>query len=186
MNELDTTDFLKYFFDDEGYLEIRLLGDGIPDRRYYSSLEDIDWDELSNLNEYYNIYFGVCRRKDECGRKECVDKMPGIWVDVDIKNNFDDKEQALEFINEVIEAEDLNPTFLVDSGNGFHLYFIFDEPIKVTDDNREELQHLVKSVGNLFKGDAVQDVSRIMRLPGFNNVKDPNNPKPCIIKEANI
>jgi len=36
-----------------------------------------------------------------------------------------------------------------------------------------------------FDGDNVCDISRIMRVPGFNNLKDPKNPKPCKVVEFN-
>lgn len=187
-------EFLRSILKDEGYvegyIEIRMLYvEGEINKsisKFYNTIDDINWDELKKFNENnYQICFGVCTRKQECGKKECVKSLSAIWVDVDCKDEFKNKDEALEHIKSVVKRENLVPNHIVDSGNGYHLYFLLDEVVPVTQENTPELENILKSIKALFRGDgAVCEISRVMRLPGFYNTKDPNNQKLCSILEV--
>lgn len=62
--------------------------------------------------------------------------------------------------------------------NGIHAYWLLNEPIE----GPLEIERVIKGIARALGGDlAVSDLSRVMRLPGFLNVKDPANPKLCKI-----
>ena len=67
---------------------------------------------------------------------------------------------------------------IIFSGYGLHAYYIFNEPIKITNDNREKLKRrnnllidIVKQRANGKKIDGVGDLTRILRTPGTSNYK---------------
>ena len=70
------------------------------------------------------------------------------------------------------------PGLIIHSGYGLHAYYIFDTPIQITDDNREELKHrnnllldVIRQRANGKKIDGVGDLPRILRTPGTFNYK---------------
>ncbi len=97
----------------------------------FNRLSDI---EKSLLNEKwpiknqngYNVYFGVNPRGIG-GRKTQNDirDIVCLWLDIDAKNFEGGKKEA----KQRIDAFPLKPNIVVDSGNGYHLYWIFEEPI---------------------------------------------------------
>jgi len=179
--QVDSKKFLKIFFTDtEGLIEIRLIKNAKIKREFFEKADYIPWEKLKKLNrKKYNIYFATCTRKEKSGKKKSVKKIPGLWCDVDAKH-FSNKEEAFEHIRCTIANNNIKPTFIIDSGNGYHLYFLFKKPeILESSDDIPRLEGYVKGVSELFGGDYTHDISRVMRLPGFYNMKDPQNPKAC-------
>ena len=65
-----------------------------------------------------------------------------IVVDIDIRSvahKGDPSLLAADF-NEAKSFLPFTPSLIIFSGYGLHAYYIFDTPIKITDDNREELK----------------------------------------------
>jgi hypothetical protein len=73
------------------------------------------------------------------------------------------------------------PTMLVCSGNGVHSHWRLTEPITALAVWSEWQKGLSALLGS---DSAIHDPPRILRLPGFANVKERENPKPCYIVEA--
>ena len=72
------------------------------------------------------------------------------------------------------------PTMVVNSGHGFHLYWKLAEP-----QSPESIRQYSKGVHEALPSDSTHDPTRVMRVPGTTNVKDPENPKPCFIEAYN-
>lgn len=121
----------------------------------------------------WDIYFGVCTRhgkgsgkKDDCSRVGCV------WVD------FDN-------IAELPNFGKVQPDIIVNSGGGFHTYWILETPIYVRTGRWKEIEAinrgLTKKLGqNLkpmdkdkkFGADIMTiDITRILRVPDLLNYK---------------
>lgn len=82
---------------------------------------------------------------------------------------------------------------LVNSGYGLHALCIYDEPIVITDLNREQAKKRNKDFINVirirageFKGavDGVGDLPRVLRVPGTFNQKLKDNPPLCHVVEG--
>jgi len=149
---------------------------------FYKSVEEIPWDMLKEKNkEGFNIYFGICSRKEQKGEKSAVFEMPGIWSDIDGKHHGG-KQGAWAYLWSMIGRSKLDPTVILDSGNGYHLYHLIKQPeVLKSKEDILKLEGYVKGVSQLLGGDHTHNINRIMRLPGFDNVKDLSNPKPCKI-----
>ena len=95
--------------------------------------------------------------------------------------NFDEAKSFLPF----------TPSLLLNSGHGGQAYFIFDHPIKITNQNRELLKSrnnlLLNVIRNNADGktiDGVGDLPRVMRTPyTFNFKLGTDNPPLCHIVE---
>ena len=87
------------------------------------------------------------------------------------------------------------PTLLVDSGFGLHAYCLYQEPIAITADNREDcikrnknFISVIKNRAGVFGGavDGVHDLPRILRVPGtFNYRCGKDNAPLCHVVEVN-
>jgi hypothetical protein len=157
-----------------GYIEIRFIDGGILSR-YYSSVKDISLDEIDSWRSQSkrNIFFGVCARREKQRTKESVCCVTTLWADLDNKDFVTGSaKQALNLL-----PDELSPSCVVNSGHGIHCYWFLDKQVPIkTEQDIEHVEGYVLGLANLLNGDKVQDLSRIMRMPGTLNCKDPDNP----------
>lgn len=114
------------------------------------------------------------------GDETVVSYQTAIVVDIDIRSDAHKGDPSL-FVADFDEAKSFlpfTPSLIIHSGYGLHAYYIFDTPIKITDDNREKIKrrnNLVLDITRLRangkKIDGVGDLPRIMRTPGTFNYK---------------
>ena len=193
MTATDTATFLAAHFGDlapDQQLELRTFHrggkrDGKPGPRLFTS--DIDkatlWvrDLPAGLDVYYSVNY---RRQGGGGKKADVKSIRAICADVDDKHFADGRAGALA----TLATFALPPSAVIDSGGGLQGLWYLEEPLRISapDDPLvpmfEDLQkRLYEALGGL---DAVQDISRVFRLPGTLNAKyDP--PRPVAVIEHN-
>lgn len=116
----------------------------------------------------WNAYFGVLPRVRESGKAiDVVDETHLLWADVDAKKFSDvlatGKAQALAAINAFHGPA---AQILVDSGGGFHAYWLLTEYIPY-----EQARPVMAWIADAVGGDHVQDSPRVLRLPGTKNWK---------------
>jgi len=124
-------------------------------------------DRLSEMNNVgLNIYAGVCPRKERGSTTDDA-TLPGMaaWADCDRINPRDAWKHT-------IKAGMPQPSMAINSGHGAHLYWGLNNKAPLA-----ELSILVGDIAALLGSDpSVKNPSRIMRLPGFMNLKDPCAP----------
>jgi hypothetical protein len=116
-----------------------------------------------------DVYYGILLRTAERGTSsDCVPTTHVLWSDVDAKH-FDGGKAAALFS---LGRANLTPSILVDSGNGFHAYWLLKERVPFV-----EASGVMRGLAKAIGGDSVHDASRVLRLPGTHNHKtDPPNP----------
>lgn len=165
-------------------IEFRYLKEGAEVIREFKSLPDLrlyleDKALHARNHDGYNVYFGVNPRSEVGkGNQASVRDIFCLWADIDVK---DTDPTAKLVARSRIDAFPLVPSAIVDSGHGFHLYWILRQPII---DRSEEQTLQVKGilrglVTQLAADPQATDFSRLLRLPGTTNVKDPDNPVGC-------
>lgn len=98
-----------------------------------------------------------------------------LFAEFDAKDFSGDKAQALV----AIEALDPVPSVLIDSGGGYHAYWLLDTPwVLTTDDDRQQAGRLQAAWVTFVEGDPQsKDLARVLRIPGTLNHKyDPPRP----------
>ncbi|AVB75641.1 primase-helicase family protein [Methanococcus maripaludis] len=194
--------FLKKLFqkqfeeiDGEKYFEIRLLNqNGKPKFFKVENLEDfenIDFEEFKKENESYNIYFSQNLRKKESGKAEnTYDCYSYVVLDFDFNLKEKNNNKALEFCKNKYKSikKELGmvPSFSVFTGHGLHLYFTLEKNTNF--ENIKKIKNIVENLKNPnLKGidSKVYSPSQILRLPYFNNIKNPKEVKKSIILEEN-
>ena len=77
------------------------------------------------------------------GDEHSVSFQTAVVVDIDIRSDAHKGDPAT-LASDFDEAKSFlpfTPSIIINSGYGLHAYYLFDSPIKITDDNREELKH---------------------------------------------
>lgn len=130
--------------------------------------------KLRQLNENAaNVYFGVNPRSKRSGTKNAVACCRCVWADLD--------DVTLETVPRHWTRANLpSPSIVVASGHGVHLYWLLDKPQDVASPkSRADFESMLRNLYEDLGSDATQDVTRLLRLPGFANVKQA--PVPCEI-----
>ena len=109
-----------------------------------------------------HCFFGVAPRNNRSGVASSVDHIDVIWADLDAKDFDDSKEAALAAADLLV----LPPSYIVDSGHGYHAYWLLQKSIEA-----QKGCEIVRLVGELLGGGHVGDPARVMRIPGTYNIK---------------
>jgi hypothetical protein len=153
--------------------ELRAIKGGIVKQEYfrldgYGQSSDAFTSRATALNDLgWDTYYGVLPRVREEGTSDaCVPYTHVLWADVDAKHHAPEihagKRIALEKISEIVPV----PQILVDSGGGYHAYWLMREPLDYLD-ARDIMAGIAQKTG----GDAVYDAARVLRVPGSWNWK---------------
>lgn len=183
---LQTRRLIDMLFDPSDLIELRLIETWRQGEKNASKLFRRHWlvaREIQRIREQLerdnrrgaNVFFGVNPRSGAGGSKKHVVHCRALWADLDDARPGDQSRwQSLP-----------QPTLIVDSGRGVHLYWKLATPYSLASTrDRERLEQLLKGIYTELNADSVQDVARLLRLPGFDNVKDWRNgrpPVPCRI-----
>lgn len=135
-----------------------------------------------------DIYFGVHPSKVKKGLSERVlsqdiAAINCLYADIDSKDFDDSKVKAAAHVKSLAKK----PSVIIDSGGGYHCYWLLREPFLLnTDFKLEVAQSLQQCWVSYVGGDkAVHDLARILRLPGTLNYKyDP--PRQVQIAHSNL
>ncbi len=134
-----------------------------------------------------NIYFGVCLQEKKVpsymrGKSATTIAIPGVWLDVDFqKDNGKNYPPDMDTAFELLAEFPLEPTIIVHSGGGLHVYWLFNELwVFNGSEDRLRAQALLKSFNQHFKQifsskgfhlDSTSDLARVLRVPGTLNTR---------------
>lgn len=165
-------------------------------------LPNMDESDIGALQKQYpdqHVYFGLGLRdedtpKNKQGGKQNIIALPGLPIDIDFFNPKAHKaknlpsgwEEAYSFIKHLPD-----PSIIVSTGNGGHLYYLLKEPIYVySPTDRTYLQKTIKAfqgpiiqaaADQGFHVDSTASIQRVWRVPGFVNRK---TDKPVVLEHC--
>jgi hypothetical protein len=169
--------FATLFSGCDGLVELRAL----PSRaRIFVAPTDADAiGAFLRTNKNENLYFGVATRRDESNgtRENCL-HLPSLFLDLDAKGRPTDDVRA------ALDRFPLRPSIVINSGGGFHCYWLLCEPLSVQDDPAA-LASVLRRLASALGGDlAAAEPARVLRVPGSRNHKpDYETPRPVTIEE---
>lgn len=118
----------------------------------------------------FNVFAGILlRTRPEGVADACVKDTPVLWADFDSKDFNNDRMQTFY----AVQRMDIPPQIVVDSGHGFHAYWLLETKLPVS-----TAQILMATMAQKYGSDMVGDPARVMRIPGTLNVKDPEHKVP--------
>ena len=173
---------------EEQHLVVFTLPDGVS--AFFTDLDEAAR-HVAGLPKGVDAYFGIGLQEKDLGSKKrgganTVASIPGFFADVDVGEKDagrlypPTKEAALELIAKL----PAKPTLIVDSGSGFHCYWLFKEPwVFDTDAEREEAARYLKAWSHGLRDfwkvngawdidySAAGDMARVLRVPGTLNCR---------------
>ncbi len=137
----------------------------------------------------YDVYVGVGLQRHDLGRGERgkaadVTGLCGLWADIDIAGPGHEsakvypptEDDALSLLDAVEE-----PSLVVNSGHGFHVWWLFSEPWVFADaSERQQAAQAAQALSRHLQDaatargwqlDSTADLSRVLRIPGTHNRK---------------
>jgi P4 family phage/plasmid primase-like protien len=143
------------------------------------------FEELENFNrtQVENIHHGVnprFRRPKKLGKNPDISHYVAIWIDEDFKDQEAIVRKHFADTVALLKEQNLEPSVVIESGRGLHAYWLFDQPYPTAD-----ARPVCAGIQKHFQlSDTINDPRRVLRLPGFINLKEPKDPKWCRITEA--
>jgi len=172
-------DLLHHELAAEERIEVRYReanGSGSMRQQFLSTVEEAV-DAAIRFAQTSDVYVGVAPRRGEDGTKSGVSRIPALWADLDLKGDYTRQRRS-----EQLKELTCRPSMVVWSGNGYHAYWLLEEPAE----SKEDLETAERVMGLLaagLEGDPVQDRSRILRVPGtFNHKYD--EPQTVLLKRC--
>ena len=175
---------------DRGLIQAKCIRPGSTPRMFwYRSPADLlaDWSRLDQVNGQYNIYIGAGTFKTESGTKDNLLWLWTVHADLDGKDyvaNEADWQDGMPLALSMLDNMplDLHPAVVVDTGHGFHAWWPLADPLEATPENIVRVEAVNRALTAYLGADkAAIDASRVLRLPGFQNVKDPAAPSPVVL-----
>jgi P4 family phage/plasmid primase-like protien len=165
-----------------GEIEIRIFPKGGVPRCFFFGSESAAGEKAFDLcNAGENVYFGINPRTDRGGKKENIKYLSSFHAEIDYGkegHNKSNKHQTYEECLKTIQEFQIEPTLVIHSGGGFHCYWVLHNPDKVEDYGVQVLENINKALSLRLDGDSgTQDISRVLRVPGTYNLKNPENPR---------
>lgn len=114
----------------------------------------------------YNLYYEVNPGTADSRRSKAGDitHLRAVVGDADAKDG-----RSLEHCLASVERLPLPPSFIVSTGGGVHTVYLIAEPVRVSASVTKTYEDIGRSLQGMIDGDAVFDLPRMMRLPGFIN-----------------
>jgi len=123
-------------------------------------------------DEQRNVYFGVhpCRVRRRDRQRATIATIAAINC---LYAEFDAAPGAKPALLEQLRALAPAPSVIIDSGGGYHLYWLLDQPFALADDAARERARAAQYawVGYTGGDPAARDLARVLRVPGTINYK---------------
>ena len=123
--------------------------------------------EMKALNdERYNIYFenNFGTASNHRSKAGDITHLRAVGGDADAKGD-----RSIDRCIEAAAALPLPPTFTNATGGGIQVVYLLHEVVKATRENSDLYTKIGRAVRDMIDGDAVFDLPRMMRMPGFVN-----------------
>jgi hypothetical protein len=148
---------------------------------YYPSAERL---AAAKFPDDLHVLFGPCPREKMSPGKEHVRYVTALWAGLDAgpegfsgpNNHFSDADQVAE----AIESFPLQPSAVVRSGRGSHLYWFLQDIKKISDVSAFE--GLLSRINEYFRCGCLVGVDSLLRLPGTVNPRYYGSTKRCYVE----
>jgi hypothetical protein len=133
---------------------------------------------------YYEEYNGKEKRKTRT--QDNAERFRCMWLDIDVgasgtSKPFSSQREALQALIKFVNDSGLaKPTYIVSSGYGLHVYWVFDREISKDKWSwqAQRVKDIAHSMGFSPDDSRTTDSASVLRPVGANNYKNPDDPKP--------
>lgn len=194
--------FLRTLFGDEGveghWFHLWRLGPGdLKTTYWYPVPSQVNYGRIGDDDVYVGVSLAAQQGTESDRIKaDQSSAIVALWADVDWADDVHKKSPTLpktqQSALDLIGLFPLQPSLIVNSGHGYQCWWLLKEPwIFESAHEREDaaefcrrwmggLRNVAGSLG--FSLDGVHDLSRVMRLPGTFNNKNPEEPRAVFVE----
>ena len=166
-----------------------------------SDIDGMEAEAMKRNRQREDCYFsvGLMERTinvHERARNEDIIAIPALWADIDIANPVhaaDNLPPDYSAARSLLPGA-LDPTCIVFSGYGIHVYYQLREPLETrTQEERAQADDLLRRLQGIIRKnaaargwhlDSVPDICRVLRVPGTYNYKNgSDNAVQCVVAE---
>lgn len=145
--------------------------------------------QLERQQQGYGIFFTVNGFTGGRRTNDTLTNINAFFADIDYPDKVNRTPEAVkqykqELLMEMMEDELPIPTYVIETKNGFHVYWVLEAPVMLAELNPEQQEALKlqyrqveEAVLARFDGDpGAKDAARVLRIPGSLHQKDPKDP----------
>ena len=187
----DRSDFLEALFgtqikESRCFILVKTVEDfGVGSKSSNRFYPDIVGLSTAEFPANRHVFFGVCPRQRMDLGKEHIRYITALWAALDIgpagysglNSNFAEVREATE----AVEAFPLEPSIMVQSGRGFHLYWLLDSAKRIAD--VEIVESLLQKLNDSFRCHSAVGLDSVLRLPDTWNPKGYRTPAKCLVEK---
>ena len=164
-------------------------------QKFFDTRSEFDQHILWCVQHKFDAYFGCAKYGDADNRKhDNAEYFQALWMDIDCGvekaqpdqngkvKGYIDQSTGLQAVKAFLDKNNLPRPVIVDSGYGLHFYWVLTETLR-----RNVWESLSKSLRDLALADglivdtSVFEASRVLRVPGTYNFKNPDDPQPVSV-----
>lgn len=179
------TDFLRLILPTTGTYYTVQINEKSTRQFTHQSIEDAAASLMQINARHNNAFIATGSFKGKRTQQDCKAKC-AWYIDIDCKpgKDYDDKKLAMAALKDALKGGLPQPSIIVDSGNGFHIYWVISDEVKATEWRilADTLDVAVATLGLKVDPTSTKDSARILRAPETGNYKDPKRPLPCEVK----
>lgn len=168
---------------------------GKPSQAFFDNKDDLVAAGIAASDAGRNSYYAMAAFKDDSSRTQGnVLALKAFWLDVDCKNkdpekDYADKAEGIAAIQAFCKSHSFPKPTIVDSGNGWHVYWILTEAI--TPEQWQPVADKLKAMclqgGLRIDPACTADSARILRIPGTKNYRfDPPSDVVLVLESSEV
>ncbi len=195
---MDTQQFLDTVLGDKGFyctVSIKeIVGNtGDLEKKVREQFTETTKDTLANIQDFAkkdsDVYVALATFKTEKRAKTNIQQLKTLFLDIDCgeKKDYPTKTEARTALKEFYKRHQLPaPSILVDSGRGWHVYWVLDKPYPIEEWQpvAEKLKLACSQFGLHIDKQVTADAARILRVPNTLNHKT-SPPLNCTVHSNN-
>lgn len=177
--------FLQAVLPSEGNTYITVEKTSTGQMRHYTheTLTEAQ-EKLSHIiNRRHDAYVAIGSFTGKKRTTKDVASKRAWYIDIDCKEGgqYNTKTEAIAALQQAVAKGLPQYSFIVDSGNGYHIYWVTTQDVSEADWKpvNNALINACKKCGLEIDVAVTQDIARILRAPDSLNYKDPSDPRPC-------
>ena len=172
--------FFQYSRDKDGFILVKIADRHMvkATTRYFPNPDSLAREQYADDQ---NVLFGICPREKMRPGKEFIRHLTAVWAGLDIgPDGYSGKEKHFASDKQAIIAIrsfPLEPSIVVQSGRGLHLYWLLKEIKEVSDP--QSVEAVLRSVSDFFQCPSEVSLDATLRLPETWNPKHQSHAMEC-------
>jgi len=176
---MNTLDFMRHVLPSEGWYVVTVIDKGQqPKQRSFDTIDQLATFASALSARGHNVYYAVASFNDSGTRKaHAVSRIKSLFLDIDCgedtSKKYATKKDGLLALGQFVKDTGLPKPMVVSSGNGWHVYWVLDRELEVSEWKpvAESLKAACRTHNFRIDPSVPADAARVLRPTGTVNPK---------------